>query len=79
MRHLVRRAHFRISEADLAIVESVLFSGWFILIDLFFLSLLLTIMTYSLHLSIIAAIFIFLATYSFGVVLYYLLKKWLGN
>lgn len=79
MRHLVRRVNCRLTDTDLAVVENVLFSEFFILMDLFFLSLLLTIMTYSIHLSQIVAIIIFLSTYSFGLVLFSLLRRWLGD
>ena len=79
MRHLVRRVNCRLTDADLAVVDNVLFSEFFIFMDLFFLSLILTIMTYSIHLSLIVAIIIFLTTYSFGVALFGLLKRWLGD
>lgn len=79
MRHLVKKGHFQVTEADLALVESVLFSGLFIFVDLFFLSLILTIMTYTVHLSVLKACIIFLAAYSFGTALYYFLKRWLGD
>ncbi|MBU8878955.1 hypothetical protein BGM26_08145 [Bacillus sp. FJAT-29790] len=79
MRFLFRRSRYRVLDSDLEIVTSVLCSGYFILADLFFWSLLLTFLTIPLHQSLIFAIFIFTSSYVFGASLYLLLKKWLGE
>ena len=75
MRHLVKKRYFQLTEDDIALVESVWLSEFFIFVDLFFLSLLLSIMTYPFHLSFIIACIIFFGTYTFGTALFYLLKK----
>ncbi len=79
MRHFVRRDRFQVTDPELELVETVLFSGFFILIDLFFFSLLFTFMTMPIHSSIIGAIFVFLSFYSLGACLYLFLRKWLHD
>nr|WP_265621388.1 hypothetical protein [Bacillus paramycoides] len=64
-------------EAELQLVESVLSSGYFILLDIFFMSSLLTVLTFSLHHSFLAAFFIFISSYIACSCIFFLLRKWL--
>ncbi|MFO1444720.1 hypothetical protein KDN24_16235 [Bacillus sp. Bva_UNVM-123] len=79
MRHFVRRAQFRISNSELEIVENVLFSAYFIILDLVCLSLLVSIITFPLHSTLTGAVIIFLTIIALGTSLYYFLRKWLGD
>ncbi|MFE8695796.1 hypothetical protein ACFYKT_05390 [Cytobacillus sp. FJAT-53684] len=79
MRFLIRRTKYRMHESDLQLVEEVMCSGSFILIDLFFWSTLMTLMTLSLHYSLLGSALVFTSSYLFGAILYFSLKKWLGE
>ncbi|WP_066299695.1 hypothetical protein [Bacillus sp. FJAT-29937] len=79
MRFLFRRAKYHLQESDLEPVETVLGSGYFVIVDLFFWSLLITFMTMSLHFSLVWGSIIFFTSYMFGGVLYMTLRKWLGD
>ncbi|MBP2241259.1 hypothetical protein J2Z40_001821 [Cytobacillus eiseniae] len=77
MRFRYRRANIQMQESDRQLIEEVLSSETFILIDLFFWSLLMTLMTFTIHYTLIGAILIFISSYVFGISLFYSLKRWL--
>ncbi|WP_338139615.1 hypothetical protein [Bacillus paramycoides] len=77
MRLLYKRLKYSELEAELQLVESVLSSGYFILLDIFFMSSLLTVLTFSLHHSFLAAFFIFISSYIACSCIFFLLRKWL--
>ncbi|WNS73917.1 hypothetical protein RRV45_13420 [Bacillus sp. DTU_2020_1000418_1_SI_GHA_SEK_038] len=79
MRFLFRKAKYHLQESDLQSVEAILGSGYFILVDLFFWSLLITFLTMSLHFSFLWGSIIFVASYLFGGGLFFILRKWLGE
>ncbi|MCE0554418.1 hypothetical protein LQK80_24280 [Bacillus thuringiensis] len=49
MRLLYKRLKYSELESELQLVESVLSSGYFILLDLIFVSFLLMVLTFSMH------------------------------
>ncbi|EOO14698.1 MULTISPECIES: hypothetical protein [Bacillus cereus group] len=77
MRLLYKRLKYSELEAELQLVESVLSSGYFILLDIFFLSSLLTVLTFSLHHSFLVAFFTFISFYIVCSSIFFLLRKWL--
>ncbi|KOP83131.1 hypothetical protein ACFFHH_07690 [Cytobacillus solani] len=77
MRFLYRRAKYRTHELDTKVVEDVLSSDFFIFIDLFFWSLLMTLLTLSLHFSLLGACTIFISSYIFGASLHLFLRRWM--
>ncbi|KAB2338190.1 hypothetical protein F7731_01065 [Cytobacillus depressus] len=77
MRFLFRKAKYHLHESDLELVEEVLGSGTFVLVDLFFWSLLITFLTISLHFSYLWGLFIFFSSYIFGACLFCIIRKWL--
>ncbi|MGE7882162.1 hypothetical protein [Bacillus sp. NPDC094077] len=77
MRLLYKRLKYSELESELQLVESVLSSGYFILLDLLFLSFLLMVLTFSLHHSFFMAIIIFVGSYISCGSVFFLLRKWL--
>ncbi|RWS42101.1 hypothetical protein EKA14_16790 [Bacillus mycoides] len=77
MRLLYKRLKYSELEAELQLVESVLSSGYFILLDIFFLSSLLAVLTFSLHHSFLVAFFTFISSYIVCSIIFFLLRKWL--
>ncbi|MBB6444608.1 hypothetical protein [Bacillus benzoevorans] len=79
----MRFLHKRVPEEELQthfkMLEDVVNSVYFILIDLFFCGLFLSMFTLSVHHSIKISILIFIGFYLFGVSIYLLLKKWLKD
>jgi hypothetical protein len=79
MRYLYKRVPDEELQSHLKMVEEVVNSVYFIMIDLLFCGLFLSIFTWSVHHSIKISIFIFIGFYLFGVSIYLLLKKWLKD
>ncbi|MFJ8218701.1 hypothetical protein [Bacillus cereus] len=77
MRLLYKRLKYSELESELQLVESVLTSGYFILLDLLFVSFLLMVLTFPLHHSFFMAIVIFVSSYIICGSVFLLLRKWL--
>ena len=79
MRYLHKRVPDEELQSHFKMVEDVVNSVYFILIDLLICGLFLSMFTFSVHHSIKISIFIFIGFYLFGVSIYLLLKKWLRD
>lgn len=79
MRLLFGRVRYRGIEDDLNVIKNILCSSAFIFLDVFFWSLILAMLTFSLHQSLVIGGLVFMGAYTFGLCLFLLLKKWLGD
>lgn len=79
MRFLYKRISDKELQSHFEMVQDVVNSIYFVLIDLFLIGLFLSIFTMHVHQSIKLAIFIFIAFYVFGVTIYLLLRKWIKD
>nr|WP_229192277.1 hypothetical protein [Bacillus cereus] len=77
VRSLYKRLKYSELESELQLVESVLSSGYFILLDLIFVSFLLMVLTFSMHHSFFIAIVTFVSSYIICGSVFLLLRKWL--
>ncbi|WP_338447936.1 hypothetical protein R4Z09_16990 [Niallia oryzisoli] len=75
MRFMFKRAAREELQTDLNIVQQTLNSGYFMLIDLLFWSLLLTIFTTPAHHSFLMAVIIFFGYYISGISIFLLLRS----
>lgn len=79
MRYLYKRVPDEELKSHFKMVEDVVNSVYFILIDLLFYGVFLSIITLSFHHSIKISILIFIGFYLIGVSIYLLLKSWLKD
>ncbi|KAA9021685.1 hypothetical protein F4V44_17020 [Niallia endozanthoxylica] len=74
MRFMFKQASSEDLESDLNMVIEILHSGYFMLIELFFWALLLTIVTVPAQHSLLHAVIFFFCYYVFGIGLFLLLR-----
>lgn len=79
MRFMFRRGSDKQLQTDLKIVQDTLQSGYFLLIDLFFWALLLTIFTKPVHHSLPLMVIVYFSYYVAGVCIFLLLRMILRN
>ncbi|MBX9972714.1 hypothetical protein [Cytobacillus firmus] len=79
MRLLFRRVRYQGIDHDLDMIRNILCSGSLVVIDIFFLSLILSIFTFANYQSIAISSLIFTGCYTFCICLFIVLKKWLRD
>ncbi len=79
MRFLYKRISAKELQSHFEMVQDVVNSIYFVLIDLLIIGLCLSIFIMHVHQSIKIAIITFFAFYLFGVMVYFILKKWIKD
>ena len=75
MRFLIKRPHMKEISKELEVVMDVLMSDFFIMFDLFWFSVIFTILLFPIFPSIVSAILFFASSYGFFSFIYFIVFK----